>query len=224
MLKPETIKELKQNNVSKNAEKTMERLQSIWKPLAAPKREEILELTGLVKSSIQRAYKTGNVSAKIVAAVSQVMEVDPLYLCGISDEQRPYEDDIVVSFLTDLGYDIGKKDIIKKRKLRKPAASADAVAPADAATPPEAPADDTPVKENKTNTAVVPPAKAVDGIPAFSSISASLVALLDSEAKGNLGNLTEDDIILMVKSLSVQAGFSTDKKEKLELIKCLLLI
>ena len=225
MLKSETIKELKQTNVSQNSEKTMERLKSIWRPLTTSQRDEILTLSGLQKSSIERAYKTGNVSAKIISAVSQVVEVDPLYLSGVSDAQRPYDDDLMVDFLINLGYDIGKQDIIKKRKPRKDAT------PAAASSPLNSPASDTPPNENTSaakyveeNDSSPSSVKAFDGLTDFSSISQSLSALLDGGAKDKLDTLSEDDIILMIKSLSVQANINLDKKNKLELIKCLLLI
>jgi len=218
MLKSEVIKKLKQNNVSKNAEKTIERLKSIWKPLATPERDEILSLTGLVKSAIERAYKTGNASAKIIAAVSQVVEVDPLYLAGISDEQRPYNDDLVVSFLTELGYDIGKRDIVKRGKSTP--VSAPVSPPKDTATP-----------KAKVTTAKsdakadeVPSPSSFNTLSDLPSISASLAKLLNGDIQGKLSELTEENIILMLKSLTVQSEFSADKKNRLELIKCLLLI
>lgn len=208
MLKPEFIKELKQTNVSKNAGKTKERLRSIWKSLDMPKREEILSSAGLVKSSIARSYKTGNISAKITAAVAQVAEIDPLYLTGVSDEQRPYADELVVNFLTGLNYEIGKRDIVKKRKTNS---GSSALPENDTAA---AAQED---KKSQSSDAVF------EGQPTLSGMAESLFALLDGDAKDKLDSLTEDDIILMIKSLKIQATFSSNNKTKFELIKCLLL-
>jgi len=180
------------------------------------KRDEILLFAGLVKSAVERAYSTGNISAKIVVAVSQVVEVDPLYLSGISDEQRPYDDDFVVNFLADLGYDISKRDVMKKRK---PSPDSAPVSSSDETPAPEVVAADSDVKAKEA-----PCTSSFNTLSDLPSISASLAKLLNGDIQGKLAELSEENIILMLKSLTVQAEFSADKKNCLELIKCLLLI
>lgn len=223
MLKSEFIQnELKQNNVSKSAEKTMKRLRAIWQPLATPKREEILSLVGLKKTAIERAYKMGNVSAKIVVAVSQVLDIDPFYIAGFSDEERPFDDALVVEFLTELGYEIGKGDVTKKRKTKqKEELPLDTV-----------PADDSENDDASEVSQIVnqkqPP---IHQIPADSgnfndlpAILSGLYKVFGGNIQGRLEEITEEDISLMLKSLSIQAGFSDDKKNRLALIKCILLL
>jgi len=68
---------------------------------------------------------------------------------------------------------------------------------------------------------VLPPATPQTDL---SSISVELSKLLSDNAKHKLDDLTEDDTILLLKSLNVQSNFSEDKKNKLALVKCMLLL
>jgi hypothetical protein len=221
MLKPEYIKELKQTNVSESPEKTMERLKAVWKPLSGPKREEILSLSGLVKASIERAYKTGNVSAKILTAVGQVLSLDPYYLAGKSDEQRPFDDALLIQFLTELGYEVGKGDIARLRKAKtEPVAAVPAdVTVTEEPGEAESPADAVPVDTSEEAPDMQPSPGQIDYSVVFNELSK-----LDADAKKKLDGLTEESIVLLLKSLTVQADFSEDKKNRLALIKYLLLV
>jgi hypothetical protein len=223
MLKSEFIQnELKQNNISKNAEKTMQRLRAIWKPLKKPQRTEILELVGLKQTAIERAYKTGNISAKIVSAVSQVLRIDPLYIAGISDDERPFDDSLVVEFLKDLGYEVEKSNLERKKRTPREAR--------------ETPINTTAAVEPKNDVAedaavVAPMQSSVSSIADCSgnfndlpAILAGLSKIFGGNVQDKLQEVTEEDISLMLKSLSIQAGFSDDKKNRLALIKCLLLL
>jgi len=200
MLKAEFIKSLKQVNVSENATKTMERLRAIWSPLPKPEREEILAFSGLKKTAIERSYKTGNVSAKIIVAVSQVVGADPYYLAGKSDEQRPFNDEILVKFLADLKYEVGANDIAKRRKPKPKAETKIAPTPAEVSA-------QQPASSATTNLSAI--------VNDFSE--------LDKKSLEKINELTEDSLILMLKSITVQAEFSESKKNRLALIKYLLL-
>jgi UDP-N-acetylglucosamine 1-carboxyvinyltransferase len=59
MLNSETIKQLKQGNISKDAEKTKERVNGIWKSFDKQQREALLSLAGLAQITVER----GNVIA-----------------------------------------------------------------------------------------------------------------------------------------------------------------
>lgn len=227
MLKAEFIKELKQTNVSESMEKTMERLRATWSPLATPEREEILTLAGLKKPSIERAYKTGNVSAKILAAVSQVLSVDPYYLAGKTDEQRPFDDALLIQFLNDVGYEVGKNDVVKSRKPKTQAAVPTDAIPLE--TPTQHLDDDDSTEANPTDKTETADTQELSPVLRSSpdqidlSVVANEIVKLDKDSLGKLNELTEDDLILMLKSLTVQAGFSEGKKNRLALVKYLLL-
>ena len=211
IIKPDFVKELKQTNVSENAEKTMERLRSIWMSITAPEREEILSLTGLKKASIQRAYKTGNVSAKILAAVAQVLSIDPYYLAGMSDEQRPFDNNLLIQFLTELNYEVGKSDIIKRRKVKTESVPP-VITPVDATQTKDSYAREVPIIKT------APSPGQIDFAKMFEDLSK-----LDTDSKDKLDKLAEDDLILMLKSLTVQASFNEDKRSRFALVKYLLL-
>ena len=218
MLKPEFIQNLKQINVSKDPEKTKERLRAVWSPLTKAQREEILLLAGLKKPSIERAYKTGMVSAKILAAVAQVLNIDPYYLAGFNDDDRPFNEsqDYVSQFLIELGYEPGKKSIVKQRKLKTQPVKSQPTAYAP---------DRLETTESPDTSAVSEKAAEVNFAPVnLNALSAELSKLLDADAHNKIEGLTEDDMVLMLRSINVQAGYSTLKKERLMLIKQLLLL
>jgi hypothetical protein len=60
--------------------------------------------------------------------------------------------------------------------------------------------------------------------PALNTLSAETYKLLSSESYGKVEKLTEEDMMLLLRSLSVQAEFSANKKERLTLVKQLLLL
>jgi len=116
MLKPEVIQRLKPVNISKNPEVTKTRIKEIWLSLEKSKREEILMLSDLKRTSIERICREGTVTARAVLAMAQVLDIDPNYFTGASDEQGSFSDDTAKEFLTALGYDIGK-DAFSRKKL-----------------------------------------------------------------------------------------------------------
>jgi len=212
MLKAEFIQSLKQVNVSENAEKTAERLRAIWSPLPKPERDKILALSDLKKSAIERAYKTGNASAKIIAAVSQVVGADPYYLAGKSDEQRPFDDALLVQFLTDLKYEVGVGGTTKRKKTASK--RKEKITPASVKTTPQ---------KSETDTAEATPPLNTSPVTLDVSAMAIEIAKMDNKMVAKLNELSEDSLILMLKSLAVQAAFSESKKNRLALIKYLLL-
>ena len=107
------IQGLKRDNISVDGEKTKDRLTGLWKPAGKDNREEIMELSGLSKFSVARAYKTGIASAKIIIPFAQVFNVDPNYLTGSADEQGECTDVLLKKFLSKLGY---KRKYTKRKK------------------------------------------------------------------------------------------------------------
>ena len=104
MLKPEVVRNLKPISVSARPKVAGERLWMAWGCLDKSKRKKVLDLAGIKNQTIQRAYKTGNVTAKVAVSVALAAKIDPDYLIGKSNKQRPYSDELVVQFLTELGY------------------------------------------------------------------------------------------------------------------------
>ena len=214
MLKPEAIQSLKKNNISRDAEKTMQRLRAIWQPLAKAQREEILSLADIKKVSIERAYKTGGVSAKVIIAIAQVLNLDPLYFTGESDEQGTFDAEAVISYLAALGYDIGKSDISKKAKSQ--ARAANPTAPKRGRKPKSTSAE--PINAEPTD---AEPTIIEATIPALCN---AMLDMVEPSTLQKLDSLTEEDAILLYTGLCIQSDFCEEKKDRIALIKYLLLM
>jgi len=94
---------LKQTLIS-DAEKSQPRLRQLWKNATEIQRKEILDLTGAAASSIDRARRSGRVSAKIVVPMAAVCNVSPFYLIGMTDQTGPCDEDEINAFLEHFGY------------------------------------------------------------------------------------------------------------------------
>lgn len=200
MFKPEFVRKLKKNNISTNAKKTMERVKEVWRSLNSAERVEVLTFADIKKISVERAYKTGGISAKIAIALAQMLDIDPRYFTGEVNEKGNFDSAVAAKILHDLGYDTGKADITKGKKAEAKPAKA-------------------PVAANKA------PEQPVEKAPQdISVISVELAKLLSKDTNSTLNELKEEDIILLLKSLSVQAEFSEEKKKRLALVKGLLLL
>ena len=106
------IQKLKRSNVSDNAEDTISRVKGLWKNANREQRNSILELSGLTKVSVERAYKTGSISAKLVVAMAQVLNVNPYFLIGESNDAGRCTDEELKSLLLKHGYD----DLVSEQK------------------------------------------------------------------------------------------------------------
>ncbi|MDR0273005.1 MAG: hypothetical protein LBI27_06780, partial [Clostridiales bacterium] len=135
MIKTDFIRTLKKNNISENAEATMQRIKEVWAPLKKPVRDQILALADMKKVSVERAYKTGGASAKVIISIAQILDIDPLYLMGEAKEKGTFNNDRVIKLLQRLGYDVDNRIIGRRRKLAAEAtpAASPAAAPVPAA-------------------------------------------------------------------------------------------
>ena len=108
------IQNLSQRNVSVNGALTKERVKEILKKATPAQRDNIEELAGLKRVSIDRAYKTGNISAKIAVSIAQTLNVDPLYLIGGTESPGECTDNALNEFVMIVGV---PDEIIKQAKL-----------------------------------------------------------------------------------------------------------
>ena len=109
MLDKSLVIKLKRNNISANAEKTMQRVRDLWKAASKADKLAVEELAGVERVTIARVYKTGSISAKLAVALGQTLNADPFYLTGESDERGECTDEILRKFLAGKGY----KSILK---------------------------------------------------------------------------------------------------------------
>jgi hypothetical protein len=194
MLSAEQIQSLKRVNISVSSEKTKLRFEEFFKPAKIAQKKAVRELAGVTSQVAHNIYTNGNISAKMVIAVSQVMNVNPFYLTGEADEPGAFSDEALRDLLLKHKY----RDLVaglelpeKKKRPYTRHAVPDAVAVEDAA---EA---DAPVAD----------AEAVEDPP--------LVAVI---------MLEEADQMAMLRALHIQvkAGIA-GAKERLEKINQLLL-
>ncbi len=98
------LSSLKQNNVSKDAEKTKRRVKEDFLSIRNKQKTEIVELSGLKRTSIYRVFREGSISAKIALAMAQILNVSPYYYSGETDEKEAFSESLLQSFLTEKGY------------------------------------------------------------------------------------------------------------------------
>ncbi|MCL2432980.1 MAG: hypothetical protein FWD16_00470 [Clostridia bacterium] len=104
---------LKQSPVS-NPEVAQPRLQEAWSTLDKQQRAEIVELSGVGRASVDRARRSGSISAKIAVPFAIVCGVSPSYLCGLSDDTAACDNAEIKKFLKPFGY------AVKTKRGRKP--------------------------------------------------------------------------------------------------------
>ena len=208
MLKPEDLNNLKRLRIAVHPEMTRVRLREAWINADKQKREEILALAGITEQAIQLSYRTGNVTARTVVSIAQVTQVDPFYLIGHSDKPSPYSDELVKQFLGVFGDMEGKRQLgIKGQpKLNARAGCPQAAAAGELLTP----------------AALLP--NSVDGRLKLDAFIEQLFTLADKDVLDKVSRLKEDGVILLLKSLRVQAGVSGSKQRLIAFIYYLLLM
>jgi hypothetical protein len=136
MVTPELINRLKQVNVSKDKDKTAERVKTAFTSASRKKKHEIEKLSGQKRTSIYRVFKTGSLSAKILLPMAELLNITPFWFTGETDEQDKCSDTLILSFLDGRGYKNlaslapkrGRKaaDPGKEKPARKPRKTAEA--------------------------------------------------------------------------------------------------
>jgi len=219
----ELVSKLKQSNISKHGDKTKARVKPLWKTANKDEREAILSISDVKDVSIRRAYVTGSISAKLVAAISKTLNVNPYYLTGQVDEAGEYSETLLVELLKDHKYDkllteAGLLGSPEKNRGRRKAAPAivdaePAVAPVTAVPAPEEP----PVAA-VTAAPEEPPAvsETVEQADTNSVITIQVPAMDDV-------HLTEDESILLLKAAFLKAKAGGVGAEKARQIKAMLL-
>lgn len=104
MLASEQIQSLKRTNVSTNYQKTQQRITELWKSLNNKQKQVIRDCAGVTAQTIYRVQNTGNISAKLVIAFAQTLNLDPYYLTGEADEQGECTNALLYQLLEQHGY------------------------------------------------------------------------------------------------------------------------
>jgi hypothetical protein len=187
MLTTENIKKLKQTNVSGDAELTKERVKTALGAATREQKRRIDELAGLKRTSINRVYATGNISAKIALAIAQILEMNPAWLTAESENRGEFTAANVNAFLAAKGYEAMAEEPAppaKRKYTRRP--KPEPVAP-EAPAEPEEPAAE--------------PEAGAEAEPATAEISAEI---------------SEEDAVLLLRSMFIRAQYGGEAKRKLQ--------
>ena len=214
MITEALIGQLKQVDVSKDTEKTKLRAGEVWKAASTDEQNTILALTGLKRSSAQRVYKTGSISAKVVVAFAQTLNIDPFYLTGEANKRGVCSDELLRSFLSNHGYEkllpeqAEAKPKRPKQTRKKPVEQTKLVPAQDVVI--ETVADPVADTEQKDESG-----ECVCDVPEAATIDAETQAFID--------NATEDEIILLVKSILLREKAGGKHAETAQQLKLFLL-
>jgi hypothetical protein len=96
--------ELKRSNVSKDTEKTKERIKTDFTAASAEQKRAIADVSGQGLGSFYRVYEKGTVTPRVVLALASELNVSPLFYTGDTDEKEPCSDALVIQFLIEKGY------------------------------------------------------------------------------------------------------------------------
>ena len=124
MVTPELIQRLKQVNVSVDKDKTGKRVKEAFSAATRKKKAAIEALTGQKRTSIYRVFKTGNISAKLLLPLAEILNITPFWFTGESDDMEKCSDALILSFLDGRGYKFTPKQTPRK-KADAAAAAAD---------------------------------------------------------------------------------------------------
>ena len=125
MINEKMIRKMKQTNISTDKEKTKTRVEELWKAATKSQKQLVQDIAGISRATIYRVYNTGSISAKMVAPMAQTFNVNPDYLTAKTDIKGECTDEILASFLTELGYSKVLADAAKGRRRVPKAAEAD---------------------------------------------------------------------------------------------------
>jgi len=221
MLDASLIQQLKRTNISKDSKKTKQRFDELWKAAPTPDKEIIENLTGVGRPSLQRIYKEGSISAKVVAAASQVFNVDPYYLTGEADEPGESSEPGLLEFLQKSGYEDIVTEYKNEHKARRTRKKKEVIM--EQASDSDAPADNSTVDTGVADAADEPE----------QPLESLVVELIIPEPEGIGDEATtasffdefcEDDIILLLRSVKIRAkaGVADAVKQAEELRRILM--
>jgi hypothetical protein len=94
----------KRIDVSKDAEKTKERVLQLWKSFNNKAKREVLELSGVSSATAHKAYQQGALTAALAIALAKVGNVSPLFVAAQSDGRSRFSQKNLNTFFENNGY------------------------------------------------------------------------------------------------------------------------
>jgi len=201
MINKKSFESLKQIDVSKDKELTKIRVKETWQGLVQAKRQEVLDWAGISKNTVARSYTKGNITPRLTAAFALVLNINPHYLTGEAESTDGYSEDLLTAFMN--GKTNAKKKPPKstaKKGARKPAPEPDAE--------PEPPA-------------IIKPRKKPAAADDIGSILDKANSLSQNE-KVKINNMTEEEIIYLVKALLYRSKYNAEASEVMFFVRFLL--
>jgi hypothetical protein len=205
MITSAKFSELKKGNISKNESKTKERIPFEYKASTTAQKKELNELTGFSPNNYYAVAKSGTASPKVVVAMSQILNLNPLYLTGESDIKSPCDAVALAKIIAE--NNTGTK---RKSAKAKPAVSVDKPA----AKPVK------PAKSAKKAKKAAPKAaekKLAKPAVKVKTVNSALVKPVKSL------NIEDSALIKLLEALAIRAKFSAEAAATYEAVKALLL-
>ena len=103
------IDRLSKKNISKDGEKTKQRVADVWKSASKKEKAKVKNLASNIYTTIKNITETGTITAKAVISLSYVLNINPFYLTGETDKHGNCSDDLLTELLTKLEYKNLKK-------------------------------------------------------------------------------------------------------------------
>ena len=207
MLDKNVIDNLKQVDISKDKEKIKVRVREIWKKLDKNKRQEVFDLSGLTRYTVERTYKKGNISAKLIAAMSQLLKINPHYLTGESDDKNNYSDELLLEFVSN------------KRTMKPAPKSTQKSEQKTSQKPPVIKAVPAPAKEKPVLVQVE--ANKANEVKISTPSSMNITPPPKDEVE-KLEKMSEEEILTLVKGLLLRSKFSNEANNLANMVKYLL--
>ena len=207
MYSKELYNKLKQTNISKDPEKTKDRVKAVWAALDKQQKQEVFNISDLKKATLERTCRLGNISVILATALAEIARVDPYYLAAITDtKQEDVSDAVIDSFLIDHNYKNvlheTQQNVYYKPEYNEEYHNAHSNA------------------DKMSETAQFPDASSSAFIP---QIASNILGSLSDDDKTSLESMTEDDMIYLLKALNLRARFNEDAKSITVLLKKILI-
>lgn len=202
MVTPELIERLKQVNVSKDREKTAERVKNAFSSASRKQKHEIERLSGQKRTSIYRVFKTGSLSAKILLPMAEILKITPYWFTGETDEMDKCSDTLILSFLDGRGYK-NLATLAPPKRGRKPGSTVKEKAP----------------RAQKAETAEAAATEKVEE----TTITIPITLTNAPQMREAIGGLDAESAAMLLRALYVRAKAGGNAETLLDVVKLCLL-
>jgi len=219
------LNNIKRLDVSQDSELTKERVIALWQDLTKEQKEKI-ESYDISKATISRIKTYGNISVKVAAALALVTGVDPYYLTAEEDEyDNSADEDRIRQFLISHGYEriLEIADVTENRKPESKPVTEEAEEEEEEEEKEEEEFEEEPIIVEEfifTEPAAKPAVQEVMSIQEFADIQMSN---LTEAQKKSIYEMPDEDFSHLLKTLELQAKYTSKAKNLLGLIRLIII-